>query len=393
MAEFLMPKLGADMDTGRLLLWRKKAGERIERGEIIAEIHTDKADIEVESFVAGVIEKFLIEPGDEVPIGTPIAVIREEGEKTTERAKPAASVAPAPKKSKAAAPRAQPASGKQAASGRLKISPVAKKIAAELGIDPSSIAGSGPGGRITREDVEKAAAAKPATRETAADGMRQIIAAAMSRSKREIPHYYLSATIDMQPAMAWLAIENLERKVEDRLLPGVLLIKAVALALREAPELNASWIDGKLAINPSINTGVAISLRQGVQGGLIAPALLDADKQSLDDLMGNLRDLVMRARAGRLRSSEISGSTITITSLGEQGVESVFGIIYPPQVALVGFGKIVERPWVADGRVVAHPVMTATLSADHRASDGHRGGLFLSAIERLLREPEKLSSR
>jgi pyruvate dehydrogenase E2 component (dihydrolipoamide acetyltransferase) len=187
--------------------------------------------------------------------------------------------------------------------------------------------------------------------------------------------------------MSWLAEENLKRSVEDRLIYGVLLIKAVALALREVPELNAVWENDQAVMKEAIHVGVAVSLRQG---GLIAPALRDTDKQSLDDLMKNFRDLVKRARAGGLRSSELSDPTITITSLGEQGVETVFGIIYPPQVALVGFGKVAERPWVVDGQIVARPTVTASLSADHRVSDGHRGGLFLAAVDRLLQQPEKL---
>jgi pyruvate dehydrogenase E2 component (dihydrolipoamide acetyltransferase) len=217
--------------------------------------------------------------------------------------------------------------------------------------------------------------------------MRQTIAAAMSRSKREVPHYYLSTTIDMHSAMDWLAEENRKRPITDRLLYGVLLLKAVALALREVPELNGTW-DGQQAVpNRHIHVGVAISLRQG---GLIAPALHHTDQLSLADLMLKFRDLVNRARAGSLRSSELSDATITVTSLGEQGVETVFPIIYPPQVAIVGFGKVVERPWVVKDQIVARPVVTATLSADHRVSDGHRGGLFLAAIDRLLREPSKL---
>ena len=209
----------------------------------------------------------------------------------------------------------------------------------------------------------------------------------MARSKREIPHYYLSTTIDLKPALDWLTQENLKRGVEDRILYGVLLVKAVALALREVPELNAVWEQGGVVMKPEIHVGVAISLRQG---GLIAPALHQVDKKPLGELMKDFRDLVQRARAGSLRSSELSESTITVTSLGEQGVESVFGIIYPPQVALVGFGKIQERPWIIDGQVVARPLIEATLSGDHRVSDGHRGGLFLSAVERLLQQPEKL---
>jgi pyruvate dehydrogenase E2 component (dihydrolipoamide acetyltransferase) len=233
-------------------------------------------------------------------------------------------------------------------------------------------------------------AAAPLKALAAADRLirtRQTIAAAMSRSKREVPHYYLSTTIDLHRALTWLAEENRQRPVTDRLLYGVLLLKAAALALREVPELNAVWAEGQVVTNKAIHVGVAIALRQG---GLVAPALHDTDRQSLGELMGQLRDLVNRARTGSLRSSELSDPTITVTSLGEQGVETVFPIIYPPQVAIVGFGKVVERPWVADGQVVVRPVVTATLSADHRVSDGHRGGLFLAAVDRLLQEPSKL---
>jgi pyruvate dehydrogenase E2 component (dihydrolipoamide acetyltransferase) len=191
----------------------------------------------------------------------------------------------------------------------------------------------------------------------------------------------------MHRAMTWLAEENLKRPVPDRLLYGVLLIKAVALALRDVPELNSVWRGGEPVPSEAVHVGVAISLRGG---GLIAPALHDTAGKSLGDLMRGFRDLVQRARAGGLRSSELSDPTITVTSLGEQGVESAFGIIFPPQVAIVGFGKIVERPWVVDGQVVARPLVTATLSADHRVSDGHRGGLFLAAVDRLLQEPGRL---
>jgi len=209
----------------------------------------------------------------------------------------------------------------------------------------------------------------------------------MARSKREIPHYYLSTTIDMSRALAWLRQENLKRSVEQRIVYGVLLLKAVALALCEIPELNSIWSNGKVMQCTDVNVGVAISLRGG---GLVAPALHNTDRLTIDDLMKSFSDLIQRARAGSLRSSELSDPTITVTSLGEQGVEAVFGIIYPPQVALVGFGKVTERPWSSDGQVSSRPVITATLSADHRVSDGHRGGLFLSAVDLKLQEPEKL---
>jgi len=389
-----MPQLGADMNAGKLQQWRKHVGDKVQRGDIIADVETDKADIEVEVFSTGTIEKLLIQPGERVPVGTVMALIREEGKPfVVETPAARAGVSVASPASPAAAPRVAPATPAKAEKGRVHISPVARKLAGELGIDPATISGSGPGGRITLEDVQRAAqarAAKPAEAPPEMDRaarMRQAIGAAMARSKREIPHYYLSTSIDVGRAMAWLANENLKRSMEERLVYGVLLVKAVALALRDFPELNGVWIDGKAIAKAEIHVGAAISLRGG---GLVAPALHNTDRQSLGELMKSFRDLVQRARAGSLRSSELSDPTITVTSLGEQGVEAVFGVIYPPQVALVGFGKIVERPCAVAGQIVARPTITATLSGDHRVSDGHRGGLFLAAIERLLQDPGRL---
>jgi pyruvate dehydrogenase E2 component (dihydrolipoamide acetyltransferase) len=271
------------------------------------------------------------------------------------------------------------------------VSPIARRRAEELRLDLAAVTGTGPDGRVTLDDVERAAVARPVARPaTPADKqqrMRDAIAAAMARSKREIPHYYLGTTIDVTRALAWLAEANAQRPVTERLLPGALLIKATALALREVPELNGFWLNGRAERREAIHVGVAISLRGG---GLVAPALLDADREPLDALMRGLRDLVQRARAGSLRGAEMTEPTVTVTNLGERGVETVYGVIYPPQLALVGFGAVVERPWVVDGQVLARPVVNATLSADHRASDGHRGAILLEALARLLQQPEKL---
>jgi pyruvate dehydrogenase E2 component (dihydrolipoamide acetyltransferase) len=375
MSEFVMPSLGADMTAGTLIGWMKKVGDTVKRGDIIAEVDTDKGVIEIEVFSDGTIEKLLIKPGTKVPVGTALAIIRDDS-------KTAAGVIAEPAKAVTEAP-------------RLRVSPAARKLAQELRIDLSRIKGSGPQGRIQREDVERAErgeiSAPEGPKEVPAEDrsarMRRAIAAAMARSKKEIPHYYLSTTIDFTTALDWLERENAKRAIKDRILYGVLLIKAVALALRKTPELNGTWESDRLKMNPQINIGVAISLRGG---GLIAPAIHETDTKSLDELMKELRDLVARTRAGALRSSELSDSTITITNLGEQGVENVFGIIYPPQVALVGFGKIVERALVVDAEIKKRSTINASLSADHRASDGHRGGIFLSAIERILQDPEKL---
>ena len=390
MAEFLMPILGADMTEGTIIAWRKRPGDRIERGEIIAEIETDKANVEVECFTPGTLDRVLVEEGRKVPVGTPIALIEAEGEEAVPApAVPKPEVAP-PAPPAPPGPRAVPASG-----ARLRASPAARQLAAELAVDLAAVAGTGPEGRITRSDVEMAAqaqkAAPPVPAASEADArrirMRQAIAAAMSRSAREIPHFHLSRDIDMKVPLEWLRIQNESRSVAARIIYAVPLIKAVALALREVPDLNGIWRDGRVEHLPEVNVGMAITLRGG---GLVAPALMNADQKTLDVLMAEFRDLVQRARAGSLRSSELAGGTITITNLGELGADSVFGIIYPPQVALVGFGRISERPWAVDGAVGVRPVLTASLSADHRVVDGHLGSAYLAALDRLLQEPNAL---
>jgi pyruvate dehydrogenase E2 component (dihydrolipoamide acetyltransferase) len=385
MAEFLMPVLGADMTEGTVVAWRKRAGERVERGEIIVEVETDKATVEVESFLSGTVEKVLVEEGGKVPVGTPLAIVKVEGAVEAPRATvQPAPVPPAPRPAPTS-PSARPPAGE-----RTRASPAARKLADERGIDLAGIAGSGPGGRITREDVEKAASAATPLASPEAQRqarMRQAIAAAMSRSAREIPHFHITRDIDLSGASAWLSAENEGRRVADRLLLAPLLIKATSLALREVPELNARWSGDGVEHLPAINVGIAISLRGG---GLVAPALAETDNRSLDDIMSSSRDLVQRARSGRLRSSEITDPTITVTSLGETGADAVYGLIYPPQVALVGFGRPIEKAWSEAGKITSRLAITATLTADHRVIDGHRGSVFLASLDRLLQEPEKL---
>lgn len=366
-----MPSLGATMEAGTLVEWLKKPGDALRRGDIIAVVDTEKGAIEIEVFEDAVLERIHVQPGQKVPVGTVLASLR------------GTSTAPA-----AGAPAPPPAAPETA---RHRASPAARSLAASLAIDLAAIPGTGPGGVITREDVERAtsAAAAPAAAGGAADisRMRQAIAAAMTRSKREIPHFYLGTTIDMSGALAWLAVENTKRPVTDRLLPAVLLVKAVALALREVPELNGFWTAAGATRAAGVHPGIAVSLRGG---GLVAPAIHDADSKDLTTLMAALRDLVARARTAGLKSSELADPTITITNLGDQGVEVGYGIIYPPQVALVSFGKIGERPVAVNGRVEARPVVSATLSADHRAVDGHTAGRFLASLDRHLQEPERL---
>jgi pyruvate dehydrogenase E2 component (dihydrolipoamide acetyltransferase) len=293
-----------------------------------------------------------------------------------------------------------PAGPPAAAATRARVTPAARRRARELGVDADALHGSAADGAVSLADVERAAAASgPAAVQAAPAGarairsgfdpaqMRQAIATAMSRSKREIPHYYLTSTVDFHAAEAWLEAFNAERGPAERLLPATLLLKACALALRELPQFNGLYQEGRFQPGSGVHVGWAIALRGG---GLVAPAIHDADRRTLPELMAALRDLVQRARSGGLRSSELSDPTVTVTSLGDRGADSVLGVIYPPQVAIIGFGQLLLRPWVVDGEIVARRVVTLSLAADHRVSDGHLGGQMLAAIGAALQQPGRL---
>jgi pyruvate dehydrogenase E2 component (dihydrolipoamide acetyltransferase) len=401
MGEFCMPSLGADMETGKLVEWLVAAGTPVKRGDIVAVVETQKGLFEVEIFEDGIMGEPLVQAGEEVAVGTVLALIYSEGATVVDTAAPQATAStveqPAPQQSPPEAPVAPPLSmdGEE----RRAASPSARRLAAELGVDLATVQGTGPHGVIQRGDVEQAAQkpgdagqpVAPAQIEPAAGGMhagmRQAIAAAMSRSNREIPHYYLEMEIDMSRPLQWLEAENLKRPIRERILPATLLLKAVAMALREVPELNGYWLDDHLQVKAEIHIGFAVALRQG---GLLSPALHNVDKLSLGELMQVMGDLIERTRAGRLRSSEMTDATVSVTNLGDRGVKTVYGIIYPPQVALVAFGRIMERPWAEGGMIGARRCVTATLAADHRATDGHQGALFLEALNRHLQSPEGL---
>ena len=393
-----MPSLGADMEAGTLVEWLVKPGDRVKRGDIVAVVETQKGAIEIEIFETGKIEQILVGLNTEVPVGTPLARIQTELEGsagTGAAAPPPAPAAPSAAPSSISAPVKPPLPPAPppppAAVARPRVSPAARRLAGAEGIDLSTVTASGPAGAIIYADVERrlGGAVAPPKRATGLDldAMRTAIAAAMARSKREIPHYYLEHQVDVTAAEQWLTQKNAARPPDERLLIGALMIRSVALAARRFPAFNGFYSDGKFEPARAVHVGVAIAIRGG---GLAAPALHQADQIPLGELMTRMRDLVQRTRAGRIRSSEMSDPTITVTSLGERGVETLYGIIYPPQVAIVGFGSIVERPWAIDGMLAVRRVITATLAADHRASDGHRGGLFLAALNRCLQEPETL---
>jgi pyruvate dehydrogenase E2 component (dihydrolipoamide acetyltransferase) len=545
MGEFTMPSLGADMTEGTLTEWLVQPGDHVRKGDIVAVVDTAKADIEVECFESGVVERLLVVPGTLVPVGTALAVIAPEGAETPAApavpptpaaawapgpAAPAVPRAPVPAAPAAApalaapssplvrhlaeergvnlagvhgtgpggritradvlaaqlatppeaptptpttaaptgraggqvpstAPAAGPLPGQAAGDrpmappsvpapvpgvpphrprngpaptgaaaartgpprpGRVRATPLARHLAAEAGLDLARVPGTGAQGAVRAQDVRAelarpsaeapggaataapsaaagprapsvppspAHAPAPTPAPSRAEAMRRAIGELMARSKREIPHYYLSTTVDLAAATDWLRDRNLKVPVSERLVPAALLLKAAACAAREVPQLNGFWTDGSFVPAPAVHLGVAVSLRGG---GLVAPAIRDAADLPLPEIMARLRDLVARARAGRLRGSETADPTITVTSLGDQGVEAVFGVIYPPQVALVGLGKVVERPCAVDGLLGVRTVVTATLSADHRASDGATGARYLTVLDRLLQRPEEL---
>lgn len=468
MSTFTMPSLGADMDRGRLIEWLVQPGDTVHRGDIVAVVDTAKSEIEVETFEEGVIGELLVEPGTEVPVGTPLATLAPLVGAAAAGG-PATAPEPPPRKPKPEPVPARPVSppvGRPSAepapvdrgepAPRHTAAPLVRKLAAERGLDIARVHATGPEGRVTRDDVLRAAAqltvrtkvspqarrlaaelgvdltlltpgdddviraehvrraassmAQGPARETApqrtpvasedagkvrpapAEGaapsdMRSAIARLMARSKREIPHYYLSTTVDLGAATDWMRARNLELDVSERLVPAALVLKAIGLAVKERPEVNGFWVEDAFVPGSGVHLGVAISLRGG---GLVAPAIHDAADLPLGDLMAALRDLVVRTRAGRLRRAELAEPTLTVTNLGDQGVEVVHGVIYPPQVALVGVGRIVERPWAVHGLIGVRPITTLTLAADHRATDGFTGARFLAAIDRLLQEPESL---
>jgi pyruvate dehydrogenase E2 component (dihydrolipoamide acetyltransferase) len=483
------------MEHGKVVEWLVKPGDYVHKGDLVAAVDTDKTVMDIESFQEGVVAEFLVDIGDTVEVGTPIARITAtpaelppqpeppltSGAISPDARSPLATKEPTPAHPGATAGHPEPGAkvpppvrhlahtlgvdvGRISGSGaggevtrvdveraaaasvtqepprteaqleapaapaetrRVRSSPLARRLAAELGVDLEGIAGTGPGGAVTEDDVlsavpprergagatgaeapaeappSEAPAAEPPheapeeaprrKRATAAGGkaesLRQAIGALMARSKKEIPHYYLATTLDLAAAMAWMQAANQQRPVSSRLVPSALLLKATALAAKEVPDMNGFFTKGAFQPSSEVHLGVAVALRHG---GLVAPALHDADTLSLDQLMDQLRDLVARARAGRLQRAEMADPTLTVTNLGDLGVESVYGVIYPPQVAMVGFGKVLEQPWAHNGMLGIRHAAIATLSADHRVSDGLRGGRFLARIDELLQAPEKL---
>ena len=406
--EFRLPSLGADMESATLTQWLKKVGDSVHRGEAIAVVETEKGLIDIESFDDGIVTELIVVPGTKVSVGAVLAKLSGEASAgatapqlsivTSQAPIVAAAVSAAPPTQ---APQPTPivvqspqrmAASFEAVSAketptRLHISPAARRRAYELGVDLAKLDQRAPGGIVHIEDVERLAEqAKPPPAD-ARDTMRVAIGNAMARAKREIPHYYLGESVDFGTPRAWLQRYNAQRPVAERLLDGILIAKAVALAAARLEGFNGYFHDGRFERSAAVHVGTAIAVRGG---GLVAPALLDADRKDLQTLMREFSDLVARVRAGHMRSGEFTAATITVTSLGEEGVDILYPIINPPQVAIIGTGRVVEKPWVQEGTVAVRPVLTLALAADHRVTDGRAGSRFLRAIVDLLATPDKL---
>jgi pyruvate dehydrogenase E2 component (dihydrolipoamide acetyltransferase) len=462
--EVTMPQMGADMTEGTLVRWLKQVGDHVERGDILAEIETDKATVELEAFESGDLLKQLVAEGEDAPVGDVIALLGDRSEALPDvQRKPAAvtpaprhiepdaqgqseagdgqvatpsqpvatrtplkeaEMGPAPEESSVPAevtretPSTSPANRteeSEAPGKRVRISPVARRIASESGIDVRALQGSGPDGRILRRDVETAiaaaqkqpappvaqapaapqqrAAAQPARQAQPASGvqplskMRQAIARRMTQSKQTEPHYYLTLDIDMTDAMAFRKQLNAAASETQRVSVNDLIVKACAIALQRHPKFHAEYTEAGLQYHDRINIDIGIALEEG----LMAPAILDCGTKSLGRIAEEAKDLIERAKGGRLTAEEYSEGNFTITNLGAYGVETLIGIINPPQAAILGVGSVMPQPAVREDRVVVRQLMKVALSADHRVSDGAEGARFIKEIQSLLENPVTLA--
>jgi pyruvate dehydrogenase E2 component (dihydrolipoamide acetyltransferase) len=427
--EVTMPQMGADMTEGTLVRWVKQVGESVTRGEIIAEIETDKATVELEAYESGTLIKHIVAEGETVPVGEVIGLIGDPSEMAGEVERKSPAVTPAKRENPPggsaavnAAEIAAPAQSLPTAPAiasvplsagaidgtRVRISPVARRIATDAGFDVRALLGSGPDGRILRRDVEQAIAMSSAAqavvpsqataRRPAVAGattppvvaltkIRQAIARRMTASKQQQPHYYLTLDIDMTDALSFRTQLNAAATEQQKVSINDLVVKACATALQRHPKFNAEFGDGGLHMHGAINIDIGIALDEG----LIAPAILDVAHKSLGVIAEEAKDLVARAKSGHLRADEYAAGTFTITNLGAYGVETLIGIINPPQAAILGVGSVMAQAVVRDGQVVPRQVMKIALSADHRVTDGAEGARFIKEIQALLENPASLA--
>jgi len=421
MADVVMPRLSDSMEEGTILQWLKRVGDDIAIGDELVEIETDKANMAYESDLAGTLTEILVQEGETVPIGTAIARVGGTGEgPTASAAGPVAAGDPPPpavaEASSGTAPHATPPAAEaetptpSEADGRLKASPVARRIAHESGIDLAKLEGSGPGGRIVRADVEKAASAaggvaagSPAAEEAAkrhpstAKGtvayedptkLQSTVARRMSESKATAPHFYLEAEVDMSRLVE--ARRQLKARAgEDEVVPSFndMVVKACALALREHPRANGAYRDGRFELYSRVNVGVAVAAR----GALVVPTVFDADGKTLRQIAAEARTLAQRVRDGQITPPELSGATFTVSNLGMFGIDSFAAVINPPQAAILAVGAIAERPVARDGQVSTAHLMRVNLACDHRILYGAPAAEFLARIKALLEEPLSLA--
>lgn len=425
MTDIHMPRLSDTMEEGVIAAWRKQVGDQVSRGDVVADIETDKAIMELEAYDDGVLEKILVAEGETVPIGTPIAVLgdgsgvssepepapsapsEQSAEDTAEQSAPRTNGVPAPTE----APVAQPQQD-AGAPPKPKASPLAKAVARELGVNLADVQGTGPGGRIIRADVEAAAeqqqAAQPAAQQPAQPApaaaqpvrdiedveevplsrIRKVTAKRLTESKQQAPHFYLTSAIDVTELVEFRATLN------ERLLaaggPKVsindLVVKAVATALRANPSLNVSFAEDKLLQHKRIHLGVAVAL----EDGLVVPVIRDADRKSVSEIAAEAKEKAVRAREGKLRPDEMSGSTFSISNLGMFGIEEFSAVINPPEAGILAVGAVKDEVQVREGEFVARKIMRVTLSADHRAVDGAVGAAFLQQLTGLLEDPLRI---
>ena len=406
----VMPQMGYDMREGTVVRWYKAEGETVDRGEVIADIETDKATVEFEAYTGGVLGRIVAQEGIAVPVGDLIAIITEPGESVPEvqvaAAPPAAAPAPAPAAAPTAtaAPSAAPAPA--SSDGQVRASPIARRLARERGIDLSLVTGTGPNGRITERDIESyqptapeptsapAPVPAPAAQPVAAPAdsrielsrMRQTIARVTSDSKSSAPHFYVTAEIDMGKAMALRRDVNDESDPENRVSVNDLMVKACALALAKHPKFNSFFRGDHLEVHGAMNIGIAIAL----ESGLILPGVSNCESKSLLQVAAATKDLISRANSGTLRNEEYSSTTFSISNMGMFDVESFTAIIYPPHAAILAVGSVKQQPVVRDGELAVGTMMKATLSTDHRVADGAEAAQFLMEIKRVLENPVSL---
>ncbi|GBD30692.1 Dihydrolipoyllysine-residue acetyltransferase component of pyruvate dehydrogenase complex [bacterium HR32] len=389
MAEVIMPKMGDAMTEGKVVAWRKREGERVQAGEVLAEIETDKVNVEIEAEASGTLH-ITVPEGQAVPVGTVIAYINGPPARAAAPTPQAPSPAPAAPK-----PEVPPA---EEPAGRVKASPLARKLAAEHGVDLREVKGTGPGGRVVERDVlawveERAAqpAARPAPSPAEPDyedvplsRMRQAIARVVVQSKQQIPHFYVTTEVDVGRALELRAQVQEAFGEDERLSVNDLILKATALALRRFPDLNSQVLDDQtVRRHRRVHLGIMVA----TPDGLVVPVLRDADRMPLRELAREARRLVEGARAKRLRQEDTTGATFSVSNLGMYDVTHFVAIIQPPQAGILAVGRAQERPVVREGQVVVRPVLQLTVSADHRVTDGVGAAEFLAAVKRLLENP------